>query len=133
MSDNYNQRIEKVERMTAPLSKGEIIVLNDANFYSQILKHEMMVVDFWAPWCGTCTQVSPVIEELAREYSGKVAFGKLNVDDNPLISDTYCIDNIPAILMFKRGRQVGQLVGEVQKAYIESKLKQSLENESDYQ
>lgn len=119
--------------MTAPLPKGETIVLNDANFYSQILKHEMMVVDFWAPWCGTCTQVSPVIEELAREYSGKVAFGKLNVDDNPLISDTYCIDNIPAILMFKRGRQVGQLVGEVQKAYIESKLKQSLENESDYQ
>lgn len=104
-------------------SDGKPIVLTDLNFYSEISKHPLMVVDFWAVWCGPCRMVAPVIEQLAAEYAGHVAFGKLNVDENPMISNTLGIQSIPTILVYRDGKQVDGILGAVPKSYIESKFK----------
>ena len=79
----------------------------DANFKEQVLNSEKLsVIDFWAEWCGPCRAISPVIEELAKEYDGKVNIGKVNVDHNPQISMDYGITSIPAILFVKGGQVV---------------------------
>lgn len=100
-------------------SESNLCVLTDSTFFQEISKHELFVLDFWAPWCGPCKEISPVIEELAGKYAGKAAFGKLNVDENPIASDTFGVDNIPAIFIFRRGRPVDNLVGIVTKSSIE--------------
>ncbi|HZW54912.1 MAG TPA: thioredoxin [Nitrososphaerales archaeon] len=99
------------------------IELSEANFFDALKRHELLVVDFWAPWCGPCRMVSPVVEQLAREYAGKVTFGKLNVDENPNISSQYRVQGIPTILIFKNGRVVDGIVGAVPKSMIESKIR----------
>jgi len=108
----------------------EPIVLTDASFFPEISKHPLMVVDFWALWCDPCKLVSPVIDELARDYAGKVTFGKLNVDDNPIVSDALGVENIPTILVFKQRRQVDGLTGEVSKSSIEDLFKPYLEDDN---
>ena len=87
------------------------ITFTDSNFQEEVLKSQTpVVVDFWAPWCGPCRVVSPVIEELATEYAGKVKVGKMNVDENHTASH-YGIMSIPSILIFKNGQPVKTLVG----------------------
>jgi len=85
-----------------------------------------MVVDFWAPWCGPCLIMAPVFEELAEEYEGKVAFGKLNVDENPQTAGRFGILGIPTLLIMKNGEEVDRIVGAVPKDYIKTKLKKHL-------
>ena len=104
----------------------EPIVLTDSNFASEVSKYPIMLVDFWAPWCGPCRMVSPMIEQLSREYSGKVAFGKVNVDENQRISASFGIQSIPTLMIFKDGKTVDVMVGALPKAQIEMKLKQQL-------
>ena len=104
-------------------SSGKPILLSDANFSSEISKHKVMVVDFWAPWCGPCRMVGPIIEQLASEYAGKIAFGKLNVDDNPMVSNMFGVRSIPTILVFSGGKAVDGVIGAVPKAQIEQKFK----------
>lgn len=88
------------------------LVFTDQNFESEVLKSEKpVVVDFWAPWCGPCRIVSPTIEELAKEYEGKVKVGKLNVDDNPQTAQTYGVMSIPSVLIFANGQPVKTMVG----------------------
>ncbi len=87
-----------------------------------------MVVDFWAAWCGPCRLVSPIIEQLAQQYAGKVTFGKLNVDENPMVSNTFQIQSIPTLLIFKNGQPVDGLVGAAPKQFIESKIKPHIPN-----
>jgi thioredoxin 1 len=106
----------------------EPIVLTDSNFASEIKKYPLMIVDFWAPWCGPCRMVSPIIEQLAREYSGKVAFGKVNVDENQRIAASFGIQSIPTLMIFKVGKAVNVMIGAMPKAQIETKLKQQLSN-----
>ena len=106
------------------------ILLSDSNFSSEVSKHSVIVVDFWAPWCGPCRMVGPVIEQLATEYAGKVTFGKLNVDENPLVSNTFGIRSIPTILVFHKGKPVDGLLGAVPKSHIEAKFKPYLEGKS---
>lgn len=84
----------------------------DQNFQQDVLKNETpVVVDFWAPWCGPCKMVSPIIEELAKDYKGKVVVGKMNVDENPEVAGTYGVMSIPTVMVFKGGKPVQSLVG----------------------
>ena len=86
--------------------------VTDGTFETEVLKSDRPVlVDFWAPWCGPCFMVAPVVEELAEEYGGKVKFLKLNTDDNMNTASTYGIRAIPTLLMFKGGQPIEQIVG----------------------
>jgi len=98
------------------------LTLNDSNFDGTIKKSQLIVVDFWAPWCGPCRAVSPVIEQLATELAGKALFGKLNVDENPVVSSTFGIQSIPTIAIFKNGKMVDGFVGAASKSQILSKI-----------
>jgi thioredoxin 1 len=86
--------------------------VTDGTFETEVLKSDKPVlVDFWAPWCGPCRMVAPMVEELAEEYGGKVKFLKLNTDDNLNTAATYGIRSIPTLLMFKGGQPVDQIIG----------------------
>ena len=113
---------------TAAKNDGRPILLSDASFSSEISKYPLMVVDFWAAWCGPCRAVAPIIEQLAKEYAGRVAFGKLNVDENPLTSGEFEVQSIPTLLIFRNGEAVDGIVGAVPKYQIESKIKAHLSN-----
>jgi len=96
---------------------------NDANFQTDVLSSDKLtVVDFWAEWCGPCRAIGPVIEELSKEYDGKVNVGKLNVDNNPQVSMNYGITSIPAILFIKGGEVVDKLVGAQPKGNFVKKI-----------
>ncbi len=101
---------------------SEPIVLTDSNFEQAIEKSPVVVVDFWAVWCGPCRMVAPVIEQLAKEYAGRVTFGKLNVDENPVVANAFQIQSIPSLLVFKNGKLVDGLVGAAPKKMIESRF-----------
>lgn len=95
----------------------------DANFKSEVLDSDQLsVIDFWAEWCGPCRAIGPVIEELSKEYTGKVKIGKVNVDHNPQVSMNYGITSIPAILFVKNGEVVDKLVGAHPKANFVKKI-----------
>ena len=95
----------------------------DTNFKTEVLDSDKLsVVDFWAEWCGPCRAIGPVIEELAKEYEGKVKIGKVNVDHNPQISTNYGITSIPAILFIKNGEIVDKLVGAQPKSNFVKKI-----------
>ena len=96
---------------------------NDSNFQNDVLASDKLTaVDFWAEWCGPCRAIGPVIEELSKEYDGKVNVGKLNVDNNPEVSMNYGITSIPAILFIKGGKVVDKLVGAQPKANFVKKI-----------
>lgn len=106
---------------------GKPIALADACFSSEVSKQKLIVVDFWAPWCGPCRTVGPIIEQLAAEYAGKVAFGKINVDDNRIIPIKFGVQGIPTLIVFKNGKPVETIVGACPKSHIESKFKPHME------
>jgi thioredoxin 1 len=96
--------------------------VSDANLDSTVNKYPVMVVDCWAPWCGPCNMVGPVVEELARQMKGKVVFGKLNVDENPATSMKYGIMSIPSLLMFKNGQLIDTFVGAMPEPILREKI-----------
>jgi thioredoxin 1 len=100
---------------------------NDSNFQAEVLSSEKLtVVDFWAEWCGPCRAIGPVIEELSKEYDGKVNVGKVNVDNNPQLSTNFGITSIPAILFIKEGKVVDKLVGAQPKSNFVKKIEQHI-------
>ena len=98
--------------------------ITEANFKDEVLSSETPVlIDFWAPWCGPCQQMAPIIEELAHEYQDKgIKVGKLNVDENGTIANQYKVMSIPTFIVFKGGQVVDQVVGGVQKGRLEEVL-----------
>lgn len=98
------------------------IILTDYNFDQTIRKYSLLVVDFWAPWCGPCKLVSPIIDQLAFELSGKAVFGKLNVDENPTVANIFGIQSIPTLIIFKDGEAVDGLMGALPKQQLISTI-----------
>ena len=95
----------------------------EATFDTEVLKSDLPVmVDFYADWCGPCKMLAPTVEQLAEDYAGKAKIGKVNVDDNMKLASEYGIMSIPAILYFKNGRVVDQIVGAVPRKQLEQKL-----------
>jgi len=103
------------------------ITITDDNFAAEIEQSQgLAMIDFWAAWCGPCRMVAPVVEELAKEYAGRVKVGKLDVDENQRTAVRFNIRSIPSILFFKDGKLVDSVVGAVPRAYLEQKLQAHL-------
>jgi thioredoxin 1 len=99
----------------------------DANFKKEVLEASLpILVDFWAQWCGPCKMIAPAIEELAKEYSGKIKIGKVDVDSNPKTASHYGIMSIPTLMFFNKGQVTSQLVGALNKAQLKKKIDESL-------
>ena len=104
-----------------------LIEITDANFTTEVEQSDVPVlIDFWAVWCGPCKMVTPIVEELANEYDGKVKIGKLDVDNNQQTAMKFGIRSIPTLLILKKGSVVDTLIGAVSKGQIEEKLKAQL-------
>ena len=96
--------------------------VTDADIEANIKKYPLIVIDCWAPWCGPCRMIGPIIEELAKEKKGKIVFGKLNVDENQVTSMKYGIMSIPALLIFKNGKLVDNIIGAMPKEMLKAKI-----------
>ncbi len=106
---------------------SEPITVNDEDFEEVVLKAKTPVlVDFWAPWCAPCYMVAPILEELAKEYAGKVLFAKFNVDEGQQTVIKYNILSIPTLIIFNKGKEVDRIVGAVPKHILENRLKAGL-------
>jgi len=120
---------EDMKAMKAGGAEGEgmidsPLIMDDASFVETVKKYPLIIVDCWAAWCGPCKMVAPIIDELAKEYAGKVVFGKLNVDENPKIASEFGIMAIPTLFIFKNGEPVDVIQGAMPKPYFEAKLKE---------
>ncbi|MCH7516834.1 MAG: thioredoxin [Bacteroidetes bacterium] len=101
-----------------------IVEGTDLNFEMEVLKSDLPVlVDFWAPWCGPCRMVAPIVEEIASEYEGKIKVVKLNTDENQNVAMTYGIRSIPTLGIFKDGKVVESVIGAVPKQHLVEKIK----------
>jgi len=98
------------------------VTVCDANFKETIKSSPAVVVDCWAPWCGPCQMIGPVVEEMARDYAGKILFGKLNVDENVEVATEYQIMSIPTLLVFKDGKLVDRIVGAMPRPMLEQRI-----------
>ncbi len=105
------------------MASEAIVELNDSSFDTEVINSEKPVlVDFWAPWCGPCKALGPVIEEISNDFVDRVKVGKVNVDENPEISMKFGIRSIPTLLVFKNGKVQDQIIGAVPKSEIEKAL-----------
>ncbi len=109
------------------MASDKLITLTDSNFDAEVLKStEPVLIDFWAPWCGPCRAIAPVVEQIAGDYAGKLKVGKLDIDQHPKTATQYDVRSIPMLLLFKDGKVQGQIVGAVPRAKIEDMVKKAL-------
>ncbi|MEK7220691.1 MAG: thioredoxin [candidate division NC10 bacterium] len=109
------------------MAPGKILTLTDADFDAQVKAQPLIVVDFWAEWCGPCRMVAPVLEELANEYSDRLTVGKVNVDENRQTAARFSVRSIPTLMFFRDGSRVDQVIGAHPKATIKAKIDQLLD------
>jgi thioredoxin 1 len=106
------------------MASNDVLILQDATFDKEVLKSDIPVlVDFWAVWCGPCKAIAPAVEDLAKQYKGKVKVAKMDVDEHQQVPQQYGIRSIPTLLVFKGGRVVDTIVGAVPKSKLEDSLK----------
>ncbi len=109
------------------MSSEKVQTFTDNNFDADVLKSDIPVlVDFWATWCAPCKMLAPTIDAIADEFDGKLKVGKVNVDDNPGTPGTYGVRGIPTVILFKGGKVVDQIVGNVPKSQLEALIKKAL-------
>jgi thioredoxin 1 len=119
-----NQRVYK---RSNNMEKGTLFHVTDEKFDEEVLKSDLPVlVDFWAPWCRPCLAIAPAVEDLAKEYSGRIKVGKMNVDENPQTPSTFGIRGIPTLILFKGGKAVNQVVGAVPKTRLKIVIEESI-------
>ena len=99
------------------------VIVEDSTFDQLVSRNNLMVIDCWAPWCGPCLMVAPIVDELAKGYAGKVVFGKLNVDENPQTAGRFGIMSVPTLLVMKNGSEVDRVIGAVPRQVIESSIR----------
>lgn len=105
------------------------IDVTDGNFKNEVLESDIPVlVDFWAPWCGPCRMVGPILDELAKEMDGKVKIAKVNVDENQETASAYGVFSIPTMILIKNGKKVDQLVGALPKTELKSFIEKAINN-----
>lgn len=110
------------------MASENIVEVVDSVFDKEVMESEIPVlVDFWAPWCGPCRALSPVIEEISNDYEGSVKVGKVNVDENPETTMKFSIRSIPTLIVFKNGEVAEQIIGAVPKSEIEKVLNKALD------
>jgi thioredoxin len=105
---------------------GKAVDLSDSDFDSEVSKYPLMLVDFWAPWCMPCRMVSPAVDQLAQQYAGKVGFGRVNVDENPVVANQFGIQSIPTLMLFQHGKAIDHLIGAYPKNVIDARIKEHL-------
>ena len=118
---------EKLRSMDEIKKINKPINLTDSNFDIEKSKYSLLVVDFWAAWCGPCKMISPIIEQLAEQYAGKIVFGKVNVDENPHISQRFGIQSIPTLMIVKEGQVIDVMIGALPNGQIENRIKQLID------
>ncbi len=118
---------EKLRSMNEIKKIKKPINLTDSNFDIEKSKYSLLVVDFWAAWCGPCKMISPIIEQLAEQYAGKIVFGKVNVDENPHISQRFGIQSIPTLMIVKEGQVIDVMIGALPKGQIENRIEQHIQ------
>jgi thioredoxin len=124
-------RVKKMKELKTKMkdegsSMNAPITLDDAHFNETVQKYSLMLIDCWAVWCGPCRMIAPVVDELARDYAGRVTVGKLNVDENPKTAMDFGVMSIPTLLIIKGGKEVDRIIGAVPKQFIEEKLRRYL-------
>jgi thioredoxin len=123
----YSHLIKIITIVGKEISMADIMQVTDNDFEAEILKADTpALVDFWAAWCGPCRAIAPVVEELAKDYAGKVKVAKMNVDENSKTPVKYGIRAIPTLILFKNGNVVDQITGAVSKTQIENAIKKML-------
>jgi len=118
-------RERKLRKMMNQMSTPNIdkpIVVSDRNFDQTVKSYPLLVVDCWAAWCAPCRAIAPMVDEMAKEYTGKVVFGKLNVDENPETAQKFGVMAIPTLLIMKNGQEVDRVVGVLPKNQLEEKV-----------
>ena len=119
-------KLQEMKRSTAEKKQkrtwSKPVEVTDATFKETIQNHALVVVDCWAPWCGPCQMVAPVIEAMARDYAGRILFGKLSVDENMEIATQYQVMSIPTLLVFKNAKLVDRIVGAMPRQMLEPKI-----------
>jgi thioredoxin 1 len=131
--DEINEIMQKKmkqykEKMNDTETNNHIpIILNDYNFTESVNKFQFLIVDFWAAWCGPCKIISPMIEQLSNELAGKAVIGKLNVDENPNVSNAFGIQSIPTIIIFKNGKAIDRIIGAMTKSQLLLKISNHME------
>jgi thioredoxin 1 len=126
-----HRRAKKMQKLMKTLKEKEEmptepVHLTDSNFDNVVNKSALALIDFWAPWCGPCRALAPTIDELCKEYDGKILIGKLNVDENPQTAERFQIFSIPTLVLMKNGKEVDRIVGLVPKSRIEAILNKYL-------